>query len=68
VWHGRDQAVALSSRVVAVGDHIQASLNGQCWLDHRDSRDHSGPVGLWTTADAQSPSMTSVVRGVVGGG
>jgi hypothetical protein len=51
-----------------MGDHIQASLNGQCWLDHRDSRDHSGPVGLWTTADAQSPSMTSVVRGVVGGG
>jgi Domain of Unknown Function (DUF1080) len=39
-------------RVVAVGDHIQACLNGQLLLDHRDSRFRSGQVGLWTKSDS----------------
>ena len=39
-------------RVVAVGDRIQAYLNGQLLLDHRDSRFRSGQVGLWTKADS----------------
>ena len=39
-------------RVVAVGDHIQAHLNGQLLLDHRDARFRSGQVGLWTKADS----------------
>ena len=39
-------------RVVAVGDHIQAYLNGQLLLDHRDSRYRSGQIGLWTKADS----------------
>ena len=39
-------------RVVAIGDHIQAYLNGQLWLDHRDSRYRSGQIGLWTKADS----------------
>ena len=33
-------------RVVAVGDHIQASLNSMFLLDHRDSRYRAGQVGL----------------------
>ena len=39
-------------RVVAVGDHIQAYLNGQLLLDHHDSRYRSGRIGLWTKADS----------------
>jgi hypothetical protein len=39
-------------RVVAVGDHIQAYLNGQLLLDYRDSRFRSGQIGLWTKADS----------------
>ena len=39
-------------RVVAIGDHIQAYLNGQLLLDHRDSRFRSGQIGLWTKADS----------------
>lgn len=39
-------------RVVAVADLIQAYLDGQLLLDHRDSRFRSGQVGLWTKADS----------------
>ena len=39
-------------QVVALGDHIQAYLNSQLLLDHRDSRFHSGQIGLWTKADS----------------
>ena len=39
-------------RVVAVGDHIQAYLNGRLLLDHHDSRYRSGQVGLWTKSDS----------------
>src|SRR5437870_1978375 len=39
-------------RVVALGDHIQAYLNGQLLLDHLDSRFRSGQVGLWTKSDS----------------
>lgn len=39
-------------RVVAVADLIQAYLDGQLLLDHRDSRFGSGQVGLWTKADS----------------
>ena len=39
-------------RVVAVGDHIQAWLDGARYLDHRDARFRSGRVGLWTKADS----------------
>lgn len=39
-------------RVVAVGDHIQAYLNGQLLLDHQDSRFRSGQIGLWTKSDS----------------
>ena len=39
-------------RVAAVGDHIQAYLNGQLLLDHRDSRFRSGQIVLWTKSDS----------------
>jgi hypothetical protein len=41
-------------RVVAVGDQIQAYLNGKLLLDHRDSRFKAGQIGLWTKADSMT--------------
>ena len=55
-------------RVVAVGDRIQAYLNGALLLDHRDSRYRSGQVGLWTKADSITAFDDLVVRGVHAGG
>ena len=55
-------------RVVAVGDHIQAYLNGVLLLDHRDSRYRSGQVGLWTKTDSITAFDDFVVRGVHAGG
>jgi 3-keto-disaccharide hydrolase len=39
-------------RLVALGDHMQAWLDGTLYLDHRDARFKSGRVGLWTKADS----------------
>jgi Domain of Unknown Function (DUF1080) len=55
-------------RVVAVGDHVQAWLDGTLYLDHRDSRFRSGRVGLWTKADSITAFDDVVIRGVKGGG
>jgi hypothetical protein len=54
-------------RVVAVGDHIQASLDGQRLLDHRDTRFRAGQVGLWTKADSITAFDDLVVRGIAAG-
>ena len=54
-------------RVVAVGDHIQAWLNGTLYLDHRDPRFKSGRVGLWTKADSITAFDDFTIRGVTGG-
>jgi hypothetical protein len=54
-------------RVVAVGDHIQAWLNGRLYLDHHDSRFKTGRVGLWTKADAITAFDDLTVRGKSGG-
>ena len=51
-------------RVLAIGDHIQAYLNGQLLLDHRDSRFQSGQVGLWTKADSVTAFDDLTVRAV----
>ena len=50
-------------RIVAVGDHIQAWLDGALRLDHRDSRFTSGRVGLWTKADSITAFDDLKVRG-----
>ena len=50
-------------RVVAVGDRMQAWLNGRLYLDHRDSRFKSGRVGLWTKADSITAFDDLVIRG-----
>ncbi|MGH8070115.1 MAG: family 16 glycoside hydrolase [Candidatus Entotheonellia bacterium] len=55
-------------RVVAVGDHIQAYLNGQRLLDHHDSRYRAGQVGLWTKADSITAFDDFTVRGLAAGG
>ena len=54
-------------RVVAVGDHIQASLNGVLLLDHRDARYGAGQVGLWTKGDSITAFDDFIVRGVHAG-
>jgi hypothetical protein len=55
-------------RVVAVGDHVQAWLDGTQRLDHRDSRFQSGRVGLWTKADSITAFDDLTIRGVRAGG
>jgi hypothetical protein len=55
-------------RVVAVGDRIQAWLNGTLYLDHRDARFKSGRVGLWTKADSVTAFDDLTIRGAMGGG
>ena len=54
-------------RVVAVGDHIQAYLNGMLLLEHWDTRYRAGQVGLWTKADSITAFDDLVVRGVHAG-
>ena len=51
-------------RAVAIGDHIQAYLNGQLLLDQHDTRFRSGHVGLWTKADSVSAFDDLNVRAV----
>ena len=51
-------------RVVALGDQIQAWLDGTLLLDHRDVRFKSGRVGLWTKADSVTAFDDLTIRGV----
>lgn len=51
-------------RLVAIGDHMQAWLDGTLYLDHRDTRFKAGKVGLWTKADSITAFDDVVVRGV----
>lgn len=55
-------------RVVAVGDHVQAYLDGTLHLDHRDARFEVGNVGLWTKADSVTAFDDLWIRGVIGAG
>jgi len=42
-------------RVTMVGDHIECFLDGQRYIDSRDTTfTEAGQVGLWTKADAQT--------------
>jgi hypothetical protein len=59
-WH--------TMRVVAVDEHIQASLDGVLLLDHRDTRFRAGQVGLWTKADSITAFDDLEVQGVRAGG
>ena len=52
-------------RLVAVGDHMQAWLDGTLYLDHRDSRFQAGRVGLWTKADSITAFDDVRIRGVI---
>ena len=51
-------------RVVAVDDRMQAWLDGQLCLEHRDTRLKSGRVGLWTKADSVTAFDDLTIRGV----
>ena len=55
-------------RLVAVGDRMQAWLDGRLYLDHRDAHFRSGRVGLWTKADSVTAFGDVTIRGVTGGG
>ena len=50
-------------RVVAVGDLVQAYLDGKLLLDHHDSRFRSGQVGLWTKTDSLTAFDDLEIRG-----
>lgn len=54
-------------RVIAVGDRIQAWLDGVRLLEHRDTRFAAGRVGLWTKADSITAFDDLSIRGVLGG-
>jgi hypothetical protein len=53
-------------RLVAVGDHVQAWLDGALHLDHHDSRFTAGRVGLWTKADSITAFDEMKIRGKPG--
>ena len=53
-------------RVVAVGDRIQAWLDGVRYLDRRDTRFQAGRVGLWTKADSVTAFDDLSIRGTKG--
>ena len=55
-------------RIAALGDHIQAWLDGKLYLDHRDPRFKSGRVGLWTKADSVTAFDDLTIRGASAGG
>jgi hypothetical protein len=54
-------------RLVAVGDRMQAWLDGTRYLDHRDTKLTSGRVGLWTKADSITAFDDLTIRGAGGG-
>ena len=54
-------------RLVAVGNHMQAWLDGRLYLDHHDSRFKPGRVGLWTKTDSVTAFDDLIIRGVAGG-
>src|SRR6266850_900227 len=51
-------------RLGAVGDRMQAWLDGARLLDHRDTRFKSGRIGLWTKADSVTAFDDLTIRGV----
>lgn len=55
-------------RVVAVGERMQAWLNGTLLLMPRDTRFRSGRVGLWTTTDSNTAFDDLTIRGMTTGG
>ena len=55
-------------RLVAVGNHMQAWLDGKPYLDHHDSRYKAGRVGLWTKTDSVTAFDDLTILGVTGGG
>ena len=55
-------------RLIAVGNHMRAWLDGKLYLDHRDTRFKSGRVGLWTKADSITAFDDLTIRGVTGRG
>ena len=54
-------------RVIAMGDRMQAWLDGTRLLEHRDARFAAGRVGLWTKADSITAFDDLSIRGVPGG-
>jgi Domain of Unknown Function (DUF1080) len=55
-------------RVLAVGDRIEAWLDGTRYFEHRDTRFKLGRVGLWTKADSITAFDDLTIRGMTGGG
>jgi hypothetical protein len=51
-------------RLVAIGDQIQAWLDGKLLIERRDTKLKSGRVGLWTKADSTTAFDDLTIRGV----
>ena len=49
-------------RVVALGTHIQAYLDGKLYIDHQDKTFTKGYVGLWTKADSVTSFDSFILR------
>ncbi len=54
-------------RVLAIGDRIEAWLDGTRYLEHRDTRFKLGRIGLWTKADSITAFDDLAIRGATGG-
>jgi hypothetical protein len=54
-------------RLAAVGDHMQAWLDGAQRLDHHDTRFKAGRIGLWTKADSIAAFDDLTIRGIPAG-
>ena len=52
-------------RVIAVGSHIQAELDGKLLIDHHDETYTDGYVGLWTKADSVTEFTDLTVKGTI---
>lgn len=48
--------------MVAVGDRIQCSLDGEVLIDHHDAQFAKGKVGLWTKCDSVTQFDDLVIR------
>lgn len=48
--------------MIAVGDRIQCSLDGELLIDHKDAQFAKGKVGLWTKCDSVTQFDDLVIR------
>jgi hypothetical protein len=55
-WH--------SLRVIMKGNHLQAFLDNELFIDEHDTSFESGYVGVWTKADSETDFDDLVIKGI----